>query len=148
MNGQRWTLLILSAAFFLAVIVTGCAEARYPRALHDLRAAAAWVDARVAGAYVCSASAEIARLEASGGTPDEFSAWEKREWGAALDASEALDAGMRTIVAFHDAGEPDAGAAEAAMAVARTAEAINALLSALDANDVAPPTWVKKGIAP
>ena len=146
MTERPWTLWILSSLVFVVLAVASCGAERYPRTVHDLRAAAAWVDARVAGAYVCSAETEIARLEASGGSAEDFAAWERSEWGHVLEASEVLKSSLNAVVAYHDAGAPDAGAADIAIAVARTAEAIKALLSALDAHEIALPMWVRKGV--
>lgn len=97
---------------------------------------------------MCEAERELARLEAIDGTVGDFEAWEQREWGAVLDASEVLNASLNTVLAFHDAGEPDQSAAEAAAAMLRIVQALEELVAALDSAEVPLPLWVTKGLSP
>jgi hypothetical protein len=146
--GHRLTLLLISLAV-LVLVGAGCGMvARYPREVHDVRARTAWVDARVAGAYVCESTSKLDELALAGGTVAEFQAWEDQEWGTILQDAEEMRAALFELIRYYDAGAPSYRRRAADDALGSARAAIMALIDALEARSVMIAPWVKQGGGP
>ncbi len=134
---------LLGMGFLATVTGVACVSPK-TAPLYNASMAHAWLDGRIAGAYVRDSERALERFAPEDQMLDKFEAWEELIWGESHKQADTATSALKWLGRYYDRGEPRADCVTAKDKTKQFVDALAHLLNRLDDRGAAIPDWVRK----